>query len=94
MFDIRRTESGDILMSGRLDASQAEKARAVLRTIEKSCVLDLKHLEYISSLGLGVLLEAQKRLSDAGAGLTLKNLSEHLREVFHLAGFHNVFNIE
>jgi anti-sigma B factor antagonist len=94
MFDIRRTESGDIQMSGRLDASQAEKARAVLRTVEESCVIDFTDLEYISSLGLGVLLEAQKRLRDSGGGLRLRNLSEHLREVFHLAGFDNVFEIE
>lgn len=94
MFDIRRTESGDILMSGRLDASQADKARGVLRTIEESCAIDFTDLEYISSLGLGVLLEAQKRLKDAGAGLTLRNLSEHLRELFHLAGFDTVFDIE
>jgi anti-sigma B factor antagonist len=94
MFDIRRTESGDVVMSGRLDASQAEKARAVLKTITESCVLDLADLEYISSLGLGVLLEAQKRLRDRGSGLTLRNLSVHLREVFHLAGFDSVFNLE
>ena len=94
MFDIRRTESGDILMSGRLDASQAEKARDVLRGVEVSCVVDFTDLEYISSLGLGVLLEAQKRLMDAGAGLRLRNLSEHLQEVFHLAGFDIVFDIE
>ena len=94
MFDIRSTESGVVMMSGRLDASQAEKARAVLRTIPESCVIDLSNLEYISSLGLGVLLEAQKRLGDAGQGLTLRNLNEHLREVFHLAGFDSVFKIE
>jgi len=94
MFDIRRTESGDILMSGRLDASQADKARSVLRTIEGSCVIDFTDLEYISSLGLGVLLEAQKRLMDAGTSLRLRNLNEHLHEVFHLAGFDTVFEIE
>jgi anti-sigma B factor antagonist len=94
MFDIRSTESGVVMMSGRLDASQAEKARAVLRKIAESCVIDLSDLEYISSLGLGVLLEAQKRLTDAGQGLTLRNLNEHLQEVFHLAGFDTVFKIE
>jgi anti-sigma B factor antagonist len=94
MFDIRRTESGDVVMSGRLDASQAEKARAVLRTITESCTVDFSNLEYISSLGLGVLLEAQKRLRDAGTGLRLRNLSEHLGEVFRLAGFDSVFDIE
>lgn len=94
MFDIRRTESGVVLMSGRLDASQAEKARAVLRTITEPCVIDFSDLEYISSLGLGVLLEAQKRLRDDGTGLKLRNLSEHLLEVFHLAGFDSVFDIE
>ena len=94
MFDIRSTESGVVMMSGRLDASQADKARAVLRTITESCVIDFSGLEYISSLGLGVLLEAQKRLRDAGGGLTLRGLNEHLREVFHLAGFDSVFKIE
>jgi anti-anti-sigma factor len=94
MFDIRRTESGVVLLSGRLDASQAEKARAVLRTITESCVIDFSGLEYISSLGLGVLLEAQKRLRDVGEGLKLRNLNEHLWEVFHLAGFDSVFDIE
>lgn len=81
-------------MSGRLDASQAERARAVLRTIDETCVIDFADLEYISSLGLGVLLEAQKRLMGAGAGLRLRNLNEHLREIFHLAGFDTVFDIE
>jgi anti-anti-sigma factor len=94
MFDIRSTESGVVMMSGRLDASQAEKARAILRTITESRVIDFSGLEYISSLGLGVLLEAQKRLRDAGDGLTLRNLNDHLREVFHLAGFDTIFKIE
>jgi anti-sigma B factor antagonist len=94
MFDIRRTEGGDVVMSGRLDASQAEKARAVLRTVTESCIIDFTDLEYISSLGLGVLLEAQKRLMDTGGGLKIRNLSEHLYEVFHLAGFDTVFDVE
>ncbi len=94
MFDIRRAENGDILLSGRLDASQADKARSVLRTVVESCRVDFGDLEYISSLGLGVLLEAQRRLSESGHGLKLANLSDHLSDLFRLAGFDTIFEIE
>ena len=70
MFDIRRAENGTVMLSGRLDASQAEKARGVLATITESCAIDFTDLDYISSLGLGVLLEAQKRLNEVPPAIT------------------------
>ena len=93
MFDIRLVDEGRILLSGRLDASQVDSARAVLGSVTKSCTLDFSELEYISSLGLGVLLEAQKRLSQTGQGLVITNLSEHIADLFKLAGFHLIFEI-
>ncbi|MFQ5650621.1 MAG: STAS domain-containing protein [bacterium] len=94
MFDIRINEDGRVMLKGRLDASQADKARAVLDTIDKSCVVDFKELTYISSAGLGELLGLQKRLMDAGEGLTLVNFNEHIRDIFRYAGFHTIFEME
>lgn len=94
MFEISNLEDGRILLSGRLDASQVEKARAFLSAVTESCTLDFSELEYISSLGLGVLLEAQKRLTESGHGLVVTNLSKHISDLFKLAGFDLVFQID
>ncbi len=94
MFDIRINENGEIALTGRFDASKIENARAIFDQIEKSSVVDFKDLEYISSAGLSVLLVTQKRLSESGDGLKLKNLNKHIRDVFRYAGFDMVFAIE
>ena len=93
MFDIKLAADGRVLLSGRLDASQVESVRTVLGAVTESCTLDFSELEYISSLGLGVLLEAQKRLTEAGHGLVITNLSVHIADLFKLAGFDLIFEI-
>jgi anti-sigma B factor antagonist len=93
MFDIRMADDGRVLLSGRLDASRVESVRTVLSAVTGSCTLDFSGLEYISSLGLGVLLEAQKRLTGAGHGLVITNLSTHIADLFKLAGFDRIFEI-
>jgi anti-sigma B factor antagonist len=94
MFDINRGEDGNISLSGRLDASQADKMRNVLDTVTESCILDFRDLDYISSAGLGALLGTQKRLSDSGQSLKLVNLNKHITDIFRVAGFDLVFDIE
>ncbi len=93
MFDIKLAADGRVLLSGRLDASHVKSVRTVLSAITQSCTLDFSELEYISSLGLGVLLEAQKRLTEAGHGLVITNLSVHIADLFKLAGFDLIFEI-
>lgn len=94
MFEIGYGARGEILLSGRFDASQAERAETFLDGVDGSLVADLGKLEYISSLGLGVLLKTQKRLRQKGGGLKLIGLSPHLREIFRYSGFDRVFEIE
>jgi anti-sigma B factor antagonist len=93
MFDIRRADDGRVVLSGRLDASQVEGVRSVLAAVTGSCTLDFSQLEYISSLGLGALLEAQKRLSKDGHGFVIENPNAHIRDLFALAGFDRIFEI-
>jgi anti-anti-sigma factor len=94
MFEIRRTANGDLAFDGRLDASQADKARKALDAIANSCTIDFGHLDYISSAGLGILLATQKRLSESGHCVKLAHMNRHIRDIFHIAGFDLVFEIE
>jgi len=94
MFDAKSTGAGEIRLSGRFDASQVEKARAVFDGVTATCVVDFSDLDYISSAGLSVLLFTQKRLGQAGHRLKLKNLNVHIRQVFEYARFDLIFEIE
>lgn len=94
MFAIEFGENGDILCSGRLDASQCGKAQDFMDAISGPNVLDFARLEYISSAGLGILLKTQKRLVENSAGLKIINVNNHIHDVFRYSGFHSIFEIE
>jgi anti-anti-sigma factor len=94
MFDIRTNEEGVVILEGRLDAAQEEKARVVLDGLDDTTVLDCKNLSYIASAGLGILLRAQKKLQANGKTLRIVNLSPHLREIFKMVSFDRIFQLE
>ncbi|MGB2868897.1 MAG: STAS domain-containing protein [Bacteroidota bacterium] len=94
MFNITVSDSGEVLLQGRLDASQADTATRELDKVTTSAVVNFKDLEYISSAGLGVLIAAQRRLKTSGHELKLINLNNHIRDVFRYARFDLIFKIE
>ncbi|MBN2071731.1 MAG: STAS domain-containing protein [Candidatus Krumholzibacteriota bacterium] len=94
MFDIRKDENGIIKFQGKLDASKVEKARAVLDAVTGSASIDFGELDYISSAGLGILLATQRRLMKSDDRLKLLNLNQHIRNIFKIAGFDLIFDIE
>mgnify|MGYP006172618549 CR=1 FL=1 len=93
MLDISVGTNGEILLSGRFDAAEAEKARQVFLNLDGPKVVDFSRLDYISSAGLGVLLAAQKKRSEDGSGLKLVNMNGHIRDVFRFSGFDQIFEI-
>ncbi len=94
MFEIKDSGDGKVEMVGRFDASQMAEARTVLDALATSATIDFGHLDYISSAGLGLLLGTQKRLSGSGNSLKLLNMNKHIREIFRIAGFDRIFDIE
>ena len=94
MFEITREDSGTVVLNGRLDAASAGEARHFLDEIQSTCRLDFSGLDYMASVGLGLLAAVQKRLMAHGDGLILAGLSPHLREVLSLAGFEGIFEFE
>ena len=94
MFAITPTGDGDILLSGRFDAAQVDRADAVLGKLQSSTRIDFSGLEYISSAGLGCLLKAQKRLSQSGQMLVLIRMNKLVRDIFRMARLEVVFRID
>jgi anti-sigma B factor antagonist len=93
MFEIDRGASGEVVLRGRLDAAQCEKALQFFDGVGDPHVVDLGGLEYISSAGLGVLLKTQKRVMPTGRGLRLVNVNRHINDIFRYAGFDKIFEI-
>lgn len=93
-MQILRGDAGEVILVGRFDASQADEAARVFDTLAGPSVLDCAGLDYISSMGLGVLLKTQKRLRTQGAGLKLVRVNRHIREILTYAGFHQIFEME
>ena len=94
MLEIKDGENQEIVLIGRFDAVQAESAKKVFLSLDRGRVVDFSGLEYISSAGLGVLLAAQKRLSERGEGLRLVKVNPHIRDIFRFSGFDQIFEID
>lgn len=86
--------NGEVVIAGRLDASQCPAAQTFLDRVEGPVTMDCSKLEYISSAGLGVLLKTQKRLMASKGKLRLAGVNRHLRDIFQYSGFDQIFEIE
>jgi anti-sigma B factor antagonist len=94
MFSIARNQEGNVALAGRLDAAQVDKAKEILGALSESTVVDFAGLDYISSAGLGILLATQQRLKKEGKTLKLINMNAMIRNVFRIARFDFIFDIE
>jgi len=94
MFEIRLQGTGLVKLSGRFDAAHADRARAALETVNEPATIDLTDLDYVSSAGLGVLVQTFKRLRDSGHSFRLTNLKPRIRSIFVYAGLDKVLRLE
>jgi stage II sporulation protein AA (anti-sigma F factor antagonist) len=91
---------GEILViskTGQINsANAAETESELLAWVEKGerlCVLDLSHLDYISSAGLRVILMLAKRLKQNSGQLVLCCLQPDVLEVFDVSGFLSILTV-
>lgn len=92
MFRIVQADGG-VRLEGRLDAAAAPSAMETLASIDHSLTADCAGLEYISSAGLGVIMETFKRLRGRGLDFRLIHLSPAVRNVFRYSGLDQVIDI-
>jgi anti-anti-sigma factor len=93
MFDIQMGAAGEVLMAGRLDATQCDAALKFLEAIPQPGVIDLARLDYVASAGLRVFLLTQKRSRGLGGGLKLINVNQQIYDIFRYAGFDRIIDI-
>ena len=82
---------------GRLDTITspilADKLHDVLGDNRK-LVFDFSEVDYISSAGLRVLLAMQQKMDERHASMKAIHVGESVMQVFNLAGFGSVLEIE
>jgi len=87
-----------IKIQGRIDtltASEFEtKVNEVINADYQAIAFDCSDMDYISSSGLRVFLMAQKKVSQAGKGLTICSLQPSIKEIFDISGFSQIFTIK
>ena len=99
-MEILEREEGNVSvvsLSGRLDAYSVDGVEARLDSMidisRVRLVVSLAELKFISSSGLRVLLMELKKTRKLQGDIRLACLETHVKEVFDIAGFTQLFNI-
>lgn len=98
-MEIRKTQNGTELVlavSGRLDTNTSRQLEAELKVSISgitSLIFDFAEIEYISSAGLRVLVDAQMVMNDQGT-MIIRNSNKSVMDVFEITGFTDIFTIE
>jgi len=85
-----------VTIAGRLDTTTAPELEAAFKESlagVTKLVLDFASLEYLSSAGLRVILQAQKTMNKQGE-MIIKNVNETINEIFEVTGFIDILTIE
>ena len=100
-MDLIEQEVGGVTVlavRGRVDSTNSTDFGDRLGTLYaisgRRLLLDLQHLEYISSAGFRALLIAARRAGQNGGKLALCGLSGKVRDLFDLGGFLDSFLIQ
>jgi anti-anti-sigma factor len=86
-----------LIAKGRIDSATVEQLNEALADVKKrgrsNIVLNLADVTYISSAGLGTLVETQKSCKSLHGELILTAVPERISEVLSLAGLTTLFRI-
>jgi anti-anti-sigma factor len=86
-----------VAVDGRIDTLTAnsleEKLTGLFQSGRNRVIVDCKHLAYITSAGLRVLLRAAKLADKSQGKLALCSLSQEVRHVFDLGEMSDLFAI-
>ena len=89
-IDIERDcEVVTIRITGRLDATTAPNLGTVINELSddiKELVFEASEIEYISSAGISVLLEAYKKMNLNQGIMRIEKANNMVREVFEMTG--------
>jgi len=84
--------SGDITLSKGGDVLLKDKIQSLLQQGHRKIVLDMGHVSYVDSAGLGQLVQVYATTSHLGGSLKLLNLTKRLRDLLVLTKLLTVFD--
>ena len=96
MLNIKLVNRGtecELIMVGRLDNNSAHDAEKFMNdagTRFDTLVLNMEHIEYLSSAGLRTLRRVNSAMRRKDGALICKNVTEPIMEVFEVTGFAGV----
>ena len=83
-------------LDGRLDTVTSPELEAALDGLDgvTKLIIDMEKLVYVSSAGLRVLLNAQKKMEKSGGSMVVCHVNEEIREIFEVTGFDEILTLE
>ena len=86
-----------LALDGKIDNAGSETLKAALLPLlssgPASVALDFTKVDYVTSSGFRVLLQAEKAQRKHGGRLLIAGLSPDLRNFFEIAGLHTVLHL-
>lgn len=90
-IELKETETDNIFyIIGELDLSVAMQFRIALepivKMVDKTLILDLEHLEYIDSTGIGIIISVLKLREECDAKFYVRNIPAMIKRLLDLTG--------
>lgn len=93
----RAAKAATVRCRGTLDANTSERLQQTVAALLEegflNLVLDLKQVDYISSIGMGVLIESKSAAEKQGGEFLLQSPSLAVKDIFSVMGFGSLFLI-
>ena len=93
------TENGIAFVEANLDALDASNVQAFKSGMSPviaehaKVVLDLTHVRFVDSSGLGAILSSMRQLNGKGGDLKICSVSKSVRALFELVRFHRILDL-
>ena len=82
---------------GKIDTNTSPELKYAIDTLPESAkelILDFTDVDYISSAGLRVLVQAQNKMESKGGSIKITNVNQIVDEIFEITGFGDLLSIE
>ena len=83
----------DRIVLGEESQALREKLKGLIAQGKKQIVLNMDHVSYIDSAGLGMLVAAHVSAKNQGASLKLSNLGARFQEILQITKLVTVFEV-